>query len=250
MNGVGIAGLRAAAARRAALSATGATSAADSAAALASHCKTFTTQLAEFAAAHRADIESNPEFRERFHALCGSVGVDPLTSTKGVWGRLLGVGAFYAELSVRLVAVCGATRSVNGGLIRMNELVSRLNRRVGGAPPHSTVTAEDVRRAVKRLSALGGGYAVERVGGVDAVRSVPGEMSRDVGVVAGLAADRGGVITSGGGAAATGWGRERTVAGLRGCVEGGFAWVDAGGKERSYWFLGLLEGGGDELEGA
>ncbi|GAB0491124.1 hypothetical protein MMPV_002372 [Pyropia vietnamensis] len=263
MNGVGVAGLRAAAARRAALSATGATAAADAAAALSSHASTFTTELAKFASAHRADIEGNPAFRERFHALCATVGVDPLTSTKGVWGRLLGVGAFYAELSVRLVGVCATTRSVNGGLLRMDELVALLNRRVGsgggraggergggGAPsPRATVTADDVRRAVKRLASLGGGYAVDRIGGVEVVRSVPGELSRDAGVVAGLAMARRGMVTAASVAATTGWGADRTATALRAAVEGGFAWVDDGGRERSYWFLGLAEGGGED-EGA
>lgn len=68
MNAVGVAGLRAAAARRAALSSTGATTA-DAVAALPSHAATFSGALAGFATAHRADIEGNPAFRERFHAL-------------------------------------------------------------------------------------------------------------------------------------------------------------------------------------
>lgn len=101
-----------------------------------------------------------------------------------------------------------------------------------------------MRRAVKRLAGLGGGYAVDRVGGAEVVRSVPGELSRDAGVVAGLAAGRGRVVTAEAVAVATGWGGERPATALGAAVDGGFAWVDKAGRERSYWFLGLTRGGG------
>jgi ESCRT-II complex subunit VPS22 len=46
-------------------------------------------------------------------------GVDPLSSEKGFWGSMLGMGEFYHELSVKVAEVCIASRSRNGGIIRL-----------------------------------------------------------------------------------------------------------------------------------
>lgn len=40
----------------------------------------------------RADIRKQPEFRAQFHAMCVSIGVDPLASNKGIWNKILGLG--------------------------------------------------------------------------------------------------------------------------------------------------------------
>lgn len=158
------------------------------------------------------------------------------------------------------MGVCAATRGVNWALLRTDDLVAHLNYRAGdggwekrgrraaagGGPPrpHDAASADAVRRAVKRLAGLGVGYAFDRVGGAEVVRSVPGELSRDAGMVAGLAAGRGRVVAAEAVAAATGWGGERPATALGAAVDGGFAWVDKAGREQSYWFLGLTRGGG------
>ena len=43
----------------------------------------FKTALAEFASKHKNRINSDPEFRQQFHTMCLSAGVDPLASGKG-----------------------------------------------------------------------------------------------------------------------------------------------------------------------
>ena len=40
------------------------------------------------------------------------VGVDPLASSKGIWGELLGLGDFYYELGVRIIEITIVTRCV------------------------------------------------------------------------------------------------------------------------------------------
>lgn len=86
----------------------------------------FKQNLEQFAIRHKKEIQSDPAFRKSFHDMCASIGVDPLTSRKGVWADLLGVGDFYYELAVRIIKVCVETRPINGGIISLRELLSEL----------------------------------------------------------------------------------------------------------------------------
>ena len=75
-------------------------------------------KLAAFAKTHKHAIQHDPAFRAKFLDMCAPLGVDPLSSEKGFWGSLLGIGEFYCELSVKVAEVCLASRSRNGGIIR------------------------------------------------------------------------------------------------------------------------------------
>lgn len=61
----------------------------------------FKSSLEEFAVKHKKEINSNPVFRNQFLKMCKQIGVDPLSSNKGFWVNVLGVGDFYYELAVR-----------------------------------------------------------------------------------------------------------------------------------------------------
>lgn len=91
--------------------------------------ESFKRKLEEFAIRHKKEIQKDPAFRAKFHSMCASIGVDPLTSRKGVWSELLGVGDYYYELGVRIIEVCVATRPMNGGIISLKELVDELQKR-------------------------------------------------------------------------------------------------------------------------
>lgn len=75
----------------------------------------FRKHLEKFAADHKNDIRSKPEFRAQFQQMCARIGVDPLacesvgtcasyfvyyvcTASKGFWAQMLGVGDFYYEV--------------------------------------------------------------------------------------------------------------------------------------------------------
>ena len=62
--------------------------------------------LQEFARKYKNDIIKDPEFRHEFYRMTASVGVDPLASSKGFWGEILGAGDFYYELSVQIADAC------------------------------------------------------------------------------------------------------------------------------------------------
>ena len=66
----------------------------------------FKDCLSDFASKHKNEINNDPEFRQQFHVLCLSVGVDPLASNKGFWSDILGVGDFYFELGVKIIQIC------------------------------------------------------------------------------------------------------------------------------------------------
>jgi ESCRT-II complex subunit VPS22 len=66
---------------------------------------TFKSNLEEFAHKYRSEIRSNPAFRAQFHTMCANIGVDPLSSNKGMWNELLGFGDFYYELGVQVSAL-------------------------------------------------------------------------------------------------------------------------------------------------
>ena len=60
----------------------------------------FKESLEEFAVKHKKEINQNPVFRNQFLKMCQQIGVDPLSSNKGFWVNVLGVGDFYYELAV------------------------------------------------------------------------------------------------------------------------------------------------------
>ena len=62
--------------------------------------KEFKESLEQFAVKHKKEINKNPVFRNEFLKMCKEIGVDPLSSNKGFWVDVLGVGDFYYELAV------------------------------------------------------------------------------------------------------------------------------------------------------
>ena len=93
--------------------------------------------------------------------MCESIGVDPLASNKGFWADLLGVGDFYYELGVVIIQITLQTRSTNGGVMMLNELLTRI--RSTNVSSRRLVSAEDIKRAVKKLQVLGNGFQLVEV---------------------------------------------------------------------------------------
>ena len=214
----------------------------------------FTSQLERFAASHRDGIRADPELRAAFHAMCASVGVDPLASRKSAWGQILGLGDFYVELAVGVADCCLASRAHDGGLCELSALVDRVNRRRSSAV--GQVSADDVERAIGALATLGGGWRVESTGtasksngdsarrpngAVKMVRSVPMELSDDVNAALAFAKDTPeGRATTAELAESLAWSRARAEDALEAAVKLGVALVDDQnndpGHARLYWF--------------
>ncbi|KAL7747113.1 Exosome complex component rrp4 [Sorochytrium milnesiophthora] len=212
---------------------------------LTDQMRTFKDNLQQFAQQYRAEIARDPHFRQRFQSMCNSIGVDPLASSKGFWGELLGVGDFYYELGVLVSETCLATREQNGGVMAVQEVqrtVLALRRQTSGVT--DDITADDIKRAVKLLSPLGNGFRVVQVAGREWVQSVPQELNGDVAEALVVAETNGGMVDAQRLRAQLKWTDERVAGALESLVRDGLVWVDEqtpAGQGPAYWALGMTQ---------
>eukprot|EP00913_Durusdinium_trenchii_P003091 g2856.t1 len=151
------------------------------------HLETLQSSLKSFASKHRNRINSDPQFRKSFCDMCIAAGVDPLSSSKGLWDELLGVGQFYSDLSVQVLTQCMRTRDENGGLLDLRQCLANVRR----ARPGEKLALEDLERAVECLAQLGPGVSIRFCGRQRLLCSVPDELSGDTAQVIELAAATG-----------------------------------------------------------
>ncbi|QDZ18128.1 EAP30/Vps36 vacuolar sorting-associated protein [Chloropicon primus] len=196
----------------------------------------FRKVLEDFAFRHKEDIKKDPIFRKHFHEMCASIGVDPLASNKGMWSELLGFGDFYYELGVQAVEACMAERPLNGGLMEIEELVVRVNKRRGHKV--DAVSKDDVVQAIRKLGKLGSGFKLLNIGTRTVVQSVPGELNRDHNQVLSQAESQGGWVRGVDLEKSLGFTPDRVQQALQALLNEGQAWVDDGHEdgERRYWF--------------
>ncbi|KAF4717718.1 hypothetical protein FOZ62_023973 [Perkinsus olseni] len=189
-------------------------------------CDTFKERLQEFATKYRSKIESDATFRAQFLGMCQSVGVDPLQSTKSVFGSMLGLGRFYAELGVQILTLCLATREDNGGLLDMDDCLAMLQN--VRATSSDAISREDVTKAISELSVLGaGGVSIvwgER--GKTFISSVPDAFNADQTSAISLIVSQGGHISLTELARQLDWTAERTDNASSSLLREGLVWLD------------------------
>ncbi|KAK4146896.1 uncharacterized protein C8A04DRAFT_9359 [Dichotomopilus funicola] len=227
------------------------------AAALETQLAVFRSLLQQFAQTHARDIRSNPTFRAQFARMCAAIGVDPLASSSNsggsgagsnsIWAQLLGrsVNDFYFELAVRVVEVCGETRSENGGLIELSKVRERIMKaRMEGSPE---ITEDDILRAVATLKPLGSAYSIIQVGRRPYIRSVPKELNTDQSAVL-EAAQVLGYVSVSMLRANLGWQRARAQTALEDLMGEGMLWVDKQAPDEwEYWSPSFMLG--DQVTG-
>lgn len=214
--------------------------------------KKLEVKLAEFARTHKHAIQHDPAFRAKFLDMCAPLGVDPLSAEKGFWGSMLGMGEFYYELSLKVAEVCLASRSRNGGIIRVSEVRDILMQRgtkfkFADSKNKSSYSEEDIITSVKKLSKLGSGFRTIKVGRVILIVSVPEELDDDHMQVMNLAEDDAygpyGVVAIGDISNAMGWDEERSNRALELLLGKGMVWLDIHRGEKKYWFPSLWKQG-------
>lgn len=203
-------------------------------------------KLANFAKTHKHAIQHDPEFRSKFLEMCTPLEVDPLASQKGFWDNMLGIGEFYVELSVKVAEVCLASRTRNGGIIRVSEVKEILERRgtkfqFANSINKSIYTEEDIITSIKKLSKLGSGFRTVNVGRVIMIVSVPEELDADHMQVLHYAEEKThhGMIRTETMSKALGWDNERSNRALELLLGKGMAWLDTHSGEMNYWFPSL-----------
>lgn len=202
--------------------------------------RNFSTTLAEFAAKHKERINSDPEFRQQFHKMCLSTGVDPLASSKGFWADILGVGDFYFELGVKIIQIAVQARSMNGGIMPIEEMLSKLRmKKHGGA----SISIEDIHRAVEKISVLGNGFRILSLGGKSVIISVPLEVTNDHEQLLSVAESEDGMVSAEVMQSLHGWTDERFALIIRPLLSDGMVWLDLHDGKASYYFPSLSNAG-------
>ncbi|KAG0200405.1 hypothetical protein BGX28_006527 [Mortierella sp. GBA30] len=240
---------------------------------LHSQLDTFRTNLENFARLHRKDIQKDPEFRMHFQKMCGNIGVDPLASSKGYWGELLGVGDFYYELGIQIIDVCLSTRALNGGLMELSEVKRRVERMRGlredNKSSHNSntdgntsskwglslsvkdtsmeITEDDMLRSIKTLAPLGSGFQVLQIGDKKMVSSVPRELNKDQSVILGLVQKTNGHVNANLVVERLGWEVGRTKTALDTLLEDSLMWIDQQAEPHEYWVPGFFEPEDDDI---
>jgi len=196
---------------------------------------TFQASLSEFATKYKDRINSDPEFRNQFHKMCLSVGVDPLASSKGFWADILGVGDFYFELGVKIIQITVQTRSSNGGIMGLDEMIQKLNekqqldnkhKKVHSSHSPPQLSQEDIIRAMEKISVLGNGFRLLRIGGKRMICSVPLEINIDHEAIMTAAEQEQGAVTEEIIQTIYGWSHERFTLIMKPLLLEGIVWVD------------------------
>ncbi len=187
----------------------------------------FKTSLTEFARKHKSRINQDPEFRQQFHQMCISVGVDPLASGKGFWADLLGIGDFYYELSVKILNICLQTRSINGGIITLKDLLHRLRDYHGNNQSIMRINREDLLRALEKVSVLGNSIRVVSLPSNEkVVLSIPMEINVEHEIIINYAMESNGCIPRDQFLLSSNWTLDRFHRVLNPLIEEGAVWVD------------------------
>ncbi len=127
------------------------------------------SNLAQYSEKYGEAIRQNKEKRAKFNQICNRIGIDPIVSKKSMWGKF---SDFYNQLSVQILRICEKQRELNGGLMKIDELVKIFNANY----PNNQITKEDVFKSVESLSKLGTGCKV--INGMY-ISTVPFELSQD-----------------------------------------------------------------------
>ena len=188
----------------------------------------FKQELLVFAEKHHHDIEKNPEFRSKFHAMCSKVGIDPLASKKGFFSSFLGLGDFYYELCVKIITLGISTKNVNGGLIPLTQVLETYKK--------SEITRNDVDYAISKLSILGNGFKLLKIGTSEVIVTFPLSLSNDHSQLLEFAKQKfnGKKITANEMKALIKWDLDRVERTISYLYAQGFCWLDS--FDESYYF--------------
>ena len=156
------------------------------------------TQLQKLAQNHRSDIKEDPVVRARFRQLADSLGVDLISSKKNVFAGALGLGDFYYQLAGRVVEACMQERKFCGAYVPLRRVQFFVQKAydastlTSGNPenrhhlhlhssskrkePEATrvvISEADILTALSKLSVLGAGYNIVKLGGVSYIQTTP-----------------------------------------------------------------------------
>lgn len=198
----------------------------------------FQKKLEEFARKYKNEIRSDPDFRNEFNQMCMQIGVDPLQSRNGFWSKLLGVGEFYHELSIKVIDVCVSHKNKNGGMIPIEDVLDGV-KKTYGKEKAPKISISDIKTALRNLKSIGEGYSIVEIGKNIFVKTVSFELDNDMAAVLNLAKDTGYIVDKG----HLNITDERFKSAINSLLREGFVWVDqVQGQPPRYYVCALFKG--------
>ena len=125
--------------------------------------------MSKYSSQYESEIRNNKQVRAKFINICNKIGIDPIVSKRSMWGML---GDFYNQISIQILRICEKTKDLNGGLLKISDLVTIFNR----SYPSNQIDYNDVLKAVDNVEKLGTGCRI-----IDGkyISTVPFELSGD-----------------------------------------------------------------------
>jgi ESCRT-II complex subunit VPS22 len=184
----------------------------------------FKIKLTNFLNSHKNRIFSDPEFRELFLSLCGSVGIDPFTIKDSKIDKIF--GKFYVNLSIQILTNIYINRNKFGNLVPIEIIIESVQ-------SDMRVSLHDIKRSVESLNVFGDGMPkIIDINGKMFLSSLPDELSADTPTILDLI---GGTCGIGMGELKqrTGWEPERTSEAVNSLIREGVLWFDH--IDQTYW---------------
>lgn len=210
-------------------------------------CNDLQESLKTFIKKHKKNINQDPEFRLKFLEMCSLLDVDPLCSNNGYWSKILGLSSFYTELLMKILEISINTRFVNGGLCRINTILSILSVKYN-------INTQDIKRAVEMSKIFGESSArILSIGGETFVVTSSINMNTDHIKVLDFASKVKRGISIQDVSSELNWTRERSFTILNFFIQQQVAWIDLNMQNEVdsciilsnantlYWFPSFLE---------
>ena len=172
--------------------------------------------MLKYADTYRQEISTNKDARAKFNNLCQDMGIDPVVSKKNIFGNVF--GDYYNEVAVQILRLCEKTKSTNGGLIKISELVNIYNRTY----PQNTIAHEDILKALEKIKNLGHGCQIVKK---NFICTVPFEQNNDSEKLIELA-EKNGYVSKPMVQSKYSWDMDRVELSLTTQVQEGMVWVD------------------------
>ena len=172
--------------------------------------------MLKYADTYRQEISTNKDARAKFNNLCQDMGIDPVVSKKNIFGNVF--GDYYNEVAVQILRLCEKTKSTNGGLIKISELVNIYNRTY----PQNTIAHEDILKALEKIKNLGHGCQIVKK---NFICTVPFEQNNDSEKLIELA-EKNGYVSKPMVQSEYKWDVDRVELSLTTQVQEGMVWVD------------------------
>lgn len=197
----------------------------------------YQSALVNFARDHGETIKNNSEFSGKFTQMCHLVGVDTLELMVFLDSSKKRTDDFYLGLAVRIVEICEETRDINGGLISVKELNSRLK---DDASAPVSVSEEEILKSLSLLGGDGNGYETMDINRKKWIRSTcssgKGSISANQKKVYELCEFTGGYVTHRLLRDNYGWDAVRLSTVIDEMILNGFLWIDNQGNKRETQF--------------